>query len=59
EEQRKKAFKSFLSSTKPGGSGLGLAIVGRIIEGHGGRIQIRSFHLRGTTMSVHLPGVTR
>ncbi len=57
EEQRKKAFKSLLSSSKPKGTGLGLAIVGRIIEAHGGRIQIRSLQGRGTTMSVVLPGI--
>jgi signal transduction histidine kinase len=55
EEQREKAFKSVLNSTKPGGTGLGLAIVGRIIEAHGGKIRIRSLHGKGTTMRVVLP----
>ncbi|HMP84427.1 MAG TPA: GAF domain-containing protein [Verrucomicrobiota bacterium] len=55
EDQRRHAFKSMLQSTKPKGSGLGLAIVGRIVETHGGRMEIKSPHGRGTTMTVVLP----
>jgi signal transduction histidine kinase len=55
EAQRKRAFKSVLSSTKPKGSGLGLAIVGRIVEAHGGTIRIKTLHGRGTTVSIVLP----
>ena len=55
EEQRQRAFKSVLNSTKPKGTGLGLAIVGKIIEAHGGSVNIRSQTGRGTTISVTLP----
>jgi signal transduction histidine kinase len=55
EEHRLQAFRSVLNSTKPKGTGLGLAIVGRIIEAHGGQIEINSAKGRGTTMRVKLP----
>jgi signal transduction histidine kinase len=55
EEQRKRAFKAVLATTKVKGSGLGLAIVGRIIETHQGQISILSRIGRGTTMRVKLP----
>ncbi len=57
EEQRKRAFKAVLATTKVKGSGLGLAIVGRIIETHQGQISILSRIGRGTTMRVKLPVV--
>jgi signal transduction histidine kinase len=37
------------------GNGLGLHIVKRSIEGHGGRVSIRSGHGPGTAVTVHLP----
>ena len=37
------------------GSGLGLALVRQIIEGHGGRITIKSAKGQGTTSHIHLP----
>jgi PAS domain S-box-containing protein len=42
-------------TTKPGGSGLGLMIVQRIIQDHGGRIDIHSEPGLGTTFTVFLP----
>lgn len=55
EEQLRRAFKSVLSTTKPGGTGLGLAIVARIVETHHGKVKIRSRAGHGTTVSVVLP----
>jgi signal transduction histidine kinase len=54
-EQRKRAFGSVLSTTKPGGTGLGLAIVARIVETHRGEVKIKSRAGQGTTVSVILP----
>ena len=55
ETQRRRAFTSLLTSTKPKGTGLGLAIVGRIIETHQGDVEIDSAIGRGTTITVLLP----
>jgi len=55
EEQRRRAFSSLLSSTKPKGTGLGLAIVGRVIETHRGQVRVWSRQGQGTTISVFLP----
>lgn len=37
------------------GTGLGLSIVAATVAAHGGRIEVRSAHLGGTTFSVRLP----
>jgi signal transduction histidine kinase len=37
------------------GTGLGLSIVAAIVASHGGRIDVRSAHLEGTTFTVRLP----
>lgn len=37
------------------GTGLGLSIVAAIVAAHGGRIDVRSGHLEGTTFTVRLP----
>ncbi|MFB2834941.1 ATP-binding protein [Floridanema evergladense] len=42
-------------TTKPNGNGLGLAIVKRIIEAHGGNLQIESSAITGTLVKVDLP----
>ena len=55
KEQRTKAFKTVLATTKAKGSGLGLAIVGRIVETHHGSIEVHSRLGRGTKMSITLP----
>jgi signal transduction histidine kinase len=55
EEQRRRAFKSVLGTTKAGVAGLGLAIVGRIVETHRGKVKIKSHRRGGTTIVVTLP----
>ena len=41
------------------GTGLGLSIVAAIVAAHGGRIDVRSAHLEGTTFTVRLPLAAR
>ncbi|MBU1185469.1 MAG: HAMP domain-containing protein [Acidobacteria bacterium] len=47
-------FKPFFT-TRKGGTGLGLSICKRIVEEHGGTIQVSSVVDEGTTFSFHLP----
>ena len=48
-------FEPFYS-TKPEGTGLGLASVYRIVQDHGGQIEVRSRVGEGTVMTLTLPG---
>lgn len=54
EEARECIFDLFYS-TKPRGSGLGLAICRKIVEDHGGQIEVECSAQRGTTFSVRIP----
>ena len=47
-------FEPFYS-TKPEGSGIGLALVYRVVEEHGGQIEVRSRVGEGTTLTLTLP----
>jgi len=51
---RSRALDPFFT-TRPSGTGLGLAIVDRIIEAHGGALDIDSRAGEGTTVTVFLP----
>jgi signal transduction histidine kinase len=49
-----KVFEPFFT-TKQRGTGLGLAIVKKIIDLHGGKIQVSSQSGHGTTFTILLP----
>lgn len=53
-DQRGKIFDPYFT-TKSKGTGLGLAIVEKIIEAHGGRIDVDSSEGKGTTISLVVP----
>ncbi len=56
EEHLGKIFEPFFSTKNEGdGTGLGLSISERIIQGHGGRIEVVSAVGRGSTFRVSLP----
>ena len=54
EEEIERAF-DYSYTTREKGLGLGLPIAHKIIEGHGGRIALKSQVGRGTTISIFLP----
>jgi signal transduction histidine kinase len=53
-EHQAKVFDAFYS-TRPGGSGLGLPTTRRIVEAHGGSIQLQSEVGKGSRFTVRLP----
>lgn len=48
-------FEPFFTTKKDRGTGLGLSVSYRIIQDHGGRIEVSSVEGRGSTFSVRLP----
>ena len=59
-EELPRLFEKFFrgkGATRPG-SGLGLAIAKKIIDDHGGRIDVRSILGQGTSIEITLPAVT-
>ena len=55
KELQCEAFTKMLATTKAKGTGIGLAIVGRIIETHHGKIEIKSQIGQGTTIRILFP----
>ena len=55
QELRQRIFEPFFSTKKDSGTGLGLSISYRIIQDHGGRIDVESEEGKGTTFVVRLP----
>lgn len=58
EETLAKAFRAFFT-TKQGGSGLGLPTTRKIVEAHGGSIDVESALGRGTKVAIWLPAPQR
>ncbi len=56
-EIRKKLFSRFFSTKEGRGTGLGLLITQKIVEEHGGQIEVSSTSGKGTTFSVRLKAV--
>ena len=54
EKTLSRMFEAFYS-TKPNGSGLGLPTTKKIVEAHGGRIDVQSKEGKGTQFTIELP----
>jgi len=54
-ETREKAFSLFFSSKTGDGTGLGLFISNRIVQAHGGKVQLESELNQGTRVIIKLP----
>ena len=58
EETRQRILEPFFTTKEDVGTGLGLSIVYRIVEDHGGALEIDSAPGRGSSFQVYLPMVT-
>jgi PAS domain S-box-containing protein len=55
DEVQGKLFSSFFSTKGHRGTGLGLLVTRKLVEEHGGSIEVTSRRGEGTTFSMHLP----
>jgi signal transduction histidine kinase len=55
DEVKKKLFTSFFSTKGHRGTGLGLLVTRKLVEEHGGTIDVESTAGEGTTFTIHLP----
>jgi signal transduction histidine kinase len=55
-DELSKIFRPF-HTTKPGGTGLGLATTKKIVQAHGGQLDVQSEPGRGTKFTIRLPKV--
>jgi signal transduction histidine kinase len=55
EEVKEKMFTSFYSTKGHRGTGLGLLVTHKLVEEHGGRIEVTTQVGQGTTVTVWLP----
>ena len=58
DEEAGRVFEPFFT-TKARGTGLGLAVTRRIVEGHGGRLELKSRPGRGTEVLLRIPAGVR
>jgi two-component system, sporulation sensor kinase E len=54
-ENIRKIFEPFFTTKKSKGTGLGLSIVHRIVDNHGGVIDVKSTQGKGTVFTIRLP----
>lgn len=52
EATRRNIFEEFFSTKGSGGTGLGLAVVEKVVNKHGGRVEVRSSPGQGSTFTV-------
>ena len=58
KDLRKHVFEPFFTTKKEGkGTGIGLTVVKRMVEEHGGWIQVQSEEEKGTTFIMNFPRV--
>jgi len=58
DEVLENLYTRFVSTKATGGTGLGMVVVKKIIDEHGGEIDVESAPEEGTTFHIHLPRTT-